>query len=50
MSLPYIPGGHQTYTTGDESRDVMIKKFITKLQTPLTNDIQYEKSVLMGAI
>lgn len=51
ISLPYIPGGLLSYTTGDSVRDMMIEKFIGKMQTPVKpEDPQLSKEKLLKAI
>ena len=54
-SIPYVPNYSdvdQYCPTGVMGRDLFIRKFITKLQTPAATeaDLHYEKSVLLRAI
>ena len=51
IRLPYIPGGKHSYTQDDDLRDMMIEKFIIKLQTPVSDTApSYDKSQLAKAV
>jgi len=51
QDIPYIPGGENSYSMMDTSRDNMILKFITKLQTPRFADAPPQsRDLLLKAI
>lgn len=51
VKLPFIPQGVSSYTTKDSGRDLMIEKFIGKLQAPIKEGgPQLDKPTLLKAI